>query len=328
MDLDDLVVYHRGDFRRYADARVGLLTHALNYGTGCFEGIRAFWNEDAADLYVLEPSAHFRRLAQSAKMLLMDLPFSAAELAEITAELCRRNGFRSDVYLRPVVYKSEESFGVRLDDLEHDLFIVGFPNSRYLESNEGLRACVSTWRRVDDNAAPPRAKITGTYVNPALAKSEARMNGFDEAIVLAEDGHVSEASAANVFVVRGGAIATPAATANNLEGITRALVARIVARELGLQVVERAIDRTELYSADEVILCGTGIGIAWLRSLDNRTIGNGCGGPVAELVARVYDDVARARTSAYGAEQRAVYGSDAVDSGLVTLASSPRPAAT
>lgn len=309
MQLDDLIVYHRGDFRRYADSKIGLLTHALNYGTGCFEGIRAFWNPDAAELSVFEPTAHFRRLAASAHVLLMELPFAPETMAAIAAELCRRNAFRSDVYLRPVVFKSEESFGVRLDDLESDLFIVAFPNSKYLESNEGITACVSSWRRVDDNALPARAKITGGYVNAALAKSEARLNGFDEAVVLTDDGHVSEASAANVFLVRNGSVVTPAATANNLEGITRRLLAQIISRETGLRVSERIVDRTELYSADELIVCGTGIGVAWVRSLDHRPIGGGTIGPVASVAMRVYDDVTRGRNDGYGAERYPVYGS-------------------
>src|SRR5581483_161970 len=234
MELDDLIVYYRGGFRAYGDARVGLLTHALLYGTGCFEGIRAFWNGDVEQLYVFEPTAHYRRLAASAKVLLMALPATPLELSGITAELCRRNDFRSDVYIRPVVYKSDETFGVRLDDLAHDLFIVAFPNSKYLDTTEGITACVSSWRRVDDNAAPPRAKITGSYVNPALAKSEARLNGFDEALVLTHDGSVSEASAANLFIVRDGTVVCPPATENNLEGITRRLMSTIIRRELSL----------------------------------------------------------------------------------------------
>ncbi|HEV3090616.1 MAG TPA: branched-chain amino acid transaminase [Candidatus Cybelea sp.] len=309
MQLDDLIVYHRGEFKAYPDAKLGLLTHALNYGTGCFEGIRAFWSEDAGDLYVFEPTAHFRRLAASAKVLLMDLPCAPDELSQLTVELCRRNGFRSDVYIRPVLYKSEETFGVRLDDLEHDLFIVAFPNSKYLDTNEGVKACVSSWRRLDDNAEPARAKITGSYVNSALAKSEARLSGFDEAIMLTDDGHVSESSAANLFVVRDGTVSTPGVAHNLLEGVTRKLVAQIIARELGLPVVERTIDRTELYSADEIIMCGTGVGIAWLRSLDHRIIGTGTAGTVASTVARVYDDVTRGRDTRFGSELRAVHAS-------------------
>jgi branched-chain amino acid aminotransferase len=311
MELDELIVYFRGDFRRYADAKVGLLTHALLYGTGCFEGIRAFWNDEQGQLYVFEPTAHYRRLRSSAKVLLMDLPCSPGELAEITAELCRRNGFRGDTYIRPVVYKAEETFGVRLDDLEHDLFIVAFPNSKYLDTSEGLSACISSWRRLDDNAAPPRAKITGSYVNPALAKSEARMAGFDEAIVLTHDGHVSEASAANLFIVRGGSVVCPPASDNNLEGITRKLIATMIGDQLRLPVVERAIDRSEMYSADEVFMVGTGVGIAWVRSVDHRVVGDGTMGNVARTLTALYDDVVRGRDRSVEAELLAVYGEQA-----------------
>jgi len=307
MQLDDLIVYHRGEFRPYGDARIGLMTHAFLYGTGCFEGIRAFWNSEAEQLYVFEPRAHYERLAQSAKILMMDLPYDADGLGEITAELCRRNGFREDVYIRPVVYKSEETFGVRLDDLAHDFFIVAFPNSKYLDSNEGLEACVSSWRRADDNATPPRAKITGSYVNPALAKSEARSHGFDEAIVLDADGHVSESSAANVFVVRGGVAVTPDPSQNLLEGVTRRIVRETLERDLEMRVVERSIDRTELYAADEVFICGTGIGIAWLRSLDRRTIGAGTVGPVTRAVTDTYHALTRGRLRRPSVELRDVY---------------------
>ena len=169
MELDDLIVYHAGEFKPYPEAKLGLLTHAFNYGTGCFEGIRAFWSDDAAELYVFEPTAHYRRLAASAKVLLMDLPFAADQLAELTAELCRRNGFRTDVYIRPVLYKSEETFGVRLDDLEHDLSIVAFPNNKYLDSNEGVKACVSTWRRGRTMWWCNRSPRTESSTRPACA---------------------------------------------------------------------------------------------------------------------------------------------------------------
>ena len=289
-------------FGPYPDAKLGLLTHALNYGTGCFEGIRAFWNAEQEQLSVFEPTAHFRRLAASANVLLMDLPLAPEELTQITAELCRRNDFRADVYIRPVIYKSDETFGVRLDDIGHDLFIVAFPNSKYLDTNEGVKACVSSWRRVDDNATPARAKITGSYVNSALAKSEARLNGFDEAIVLTGDGHVSEGSAANLYMIRGDMAITPDNSQDLLEGITRRVVSRILREELHLGIEYRAIDRTELYSADEIILCGTGVGIAWLRSLDHRRVGTGRLGPVAGELTRIYDDVTRGRRSAFGVE--------------------------
>ncbi len=307
MDLSELIVYHRGAFRPYREATLGLLTHALQYGTGCFEGIRGFWNDGAEQLYVFEPAAHFRRLRRSGNVLLMDLPLDDEALTEITLELCRRNDFRSDVYIRPLLFKSEEFFGVRIDNVGHDLAIVAFPNSKYLETDDGLKLCVSSWRRVDDNAAPARAKITGSYVNVALAKSEARLNGFDDAIVLSDDGHVSEASAANLFVVREGIVTTPDLSQNLLEGITRKVVTGFLREDLGLRVEARAIDRTELYEADEIVLCGTGVGVAWTASLDHRTIGTGKLGPVAAKLQAYYDDVTRARITRPGIDTRAVY---------------------
>jgi branched-chain amino acid aminotransferase len=273
--------------------------------------LRAFWNPENEELYVFEPVAHYERLRRSGNVLLMDLGYGAEELTEITLELCRRNGFRTDAYIRPILFKSEELLGVRLDDVAHEFSIVAFPNSRYFDSDEGLRLCVSSWRRVDDNAAPARAKITGSYVNTALAKSEARLNGFDEAIVLSDDGHVSEASAANVFVVRGGVATTPDVSQNLLEGVTRGLVTRYLRDELGIAVEARPIDRSELYSADEILVCGTGVGVAWARSLDHRTIGTGRIGPVATQLRAFYDDVTRGRIGRPGLDARRVYGASA-----------------
>jgi branched-chain amino acid aminotransferase len=311
VDLSELIVYHRGTFRPYREATLGLLTHALQYGTGCFEGIRGFWNDGAEQLYVFEPAAHYRRLRRSGNVLLMDLPLDDEALTEITLELCRRNGFRRDVYIRPLLFKSEEFFGVRIDNVGHELSIVAFPNSKYLETDDGLKLCVSSWRRVDDNAAPARAKITGSYVNVALAKSEARLNGFDDAIVLSDDGHVSEASAANLFVVREGVVTTPDLSQNLLEGVTRKVVTRFIRDDLGLAVEARAIDRTELYEADEIVMCGTGVGVAWTASLDHRTIGTGRIGPVAAKLQAFYDDVTRARITRPGIDAHPVYAAAA-----------------
>lgn len=329
MEYEDLVVYHRGEFRRYGETGVGLLTHGLLYGTGCFEGMRAFWNAERGELFVREPTAHFRRFTASAKLLLMDLP-PVAELTEITAELCRRNAFREDVYVRPVAYKSEESLGVRLDELASDFFIVAVPNSSRGFGNgpDGLTACVSSWRRVDDNAIPPRAKITGSYVNSSFAKTEARLNGFDEAIVLNDDGHVAEGTTANLVLVRDGVAAMPPATDNNLASVTAKLVRTILARGLELDVRERHIDRSELYGADEIILCGTGLGIAGVRSIDHRAIGTGEVGPVYRSLSRIYDDVVRARDVRFGTETVPVYGAGAGTANNATVATPSAMAAS
>src|SRR5579863_6499178 len=194
MDLSSVIVFAEGRFCRYEDAKVGLLTHGLQYGTGCFEGIRGYWVPEEGELFLVLLRDHFERLEQSAKILTMALPKSVDELIEITVELCLRNGYKTDVYIRPFSYKAAEDVGVRLHNVPDAFAIVPIPFTHYLDPTRGLRVCVSSWRRTDDTMAAPRAKITGLYVNSALAKSEAVQNGFDEAILLSHDGHVSEGS--------------------------------------------------------------------------------------------------------------------------------------
>jgi branched-chain amino acid aminotransferase len=288
MNINDSIVFADGQFRRYGDAKVGLLTHGLNYGTGCFEGIRGYWQPDERELYLLQLREHFERLHNSARTLLMSIPHSVAELADITIELCARNGFEENVYIRPLVYKSAEDVGVRLAGVSDGFAIVGVPFSKYFDADAGLRACVSTWRRIDDTMAPARAKITGVYINSALAKSEATMNGFDEAIMLSHDGHVSEGSAANLFLVRNGTLFTPDASQNVLEGITRRTILMLAKNELGLPIVERALDRSELYGADELFLSGTAAGITFINSVDHRIVGTGAMGPVTRDLSALF----------------------------------------
>jgi branched-chain amino acid aminotransferase len=287
MDINESIVFAEGDFRRYGDARVGLLTHGLNYGTGCFEGIRGYWQTDGGELYLLQLREHFERLHMSARILMMKLPYTIDELVAITVELCARNRFQENVYIRPLIYKSAEDVGVRLSGVPDAFTIVAVPFAKYFDAEAGLKTCVSSWRRIDDTMAPARAKITGAYINSALAKSEAQLNGFDEAIMLSHDGHVAEASAANLFLVREGVLSTPDATQNVLEGITRRTVTALARNDLGLTVVERAIDRSELYCADELFVTGTAAGISFVNSVDHRPIGNGTIGPITrELSAR------------------------------------------
>jgi branched-chain amino acid aminotransferase len=230
---------------------------------------------------------------------MMEVRQSPEELAEITVELLRRDGLREDVYLRPIVYKSSETIGVRLHNLDADIVIFGVPFGQYIDTEGGIRAQVSTWRRTDDNAIPARGKITGAYVNGALAKSEAQLNGYDEAIILNADGHVSEGSAENLFIVKNGAVITPASTDNILEGITRRRLIDMARTDLGAEVRERSIDRTELYAADEVFLCGTGAQISPVIEIDRRTIGNGRPGPITRELSRAYFDAVRGRLPAY-----------------------------
>lgn len=289
MDLSTTTVYAGGRFTRYEDAKVGLLTHGLQYGTGCFEGIRGYWVPEDRELYLVMLRDHFERLTTSAKILMMELPHTVDELVDITVELCLRNRYECHVYVRPFSYKAAEDVGVRMHGVPDAFAIVPIPFTQYIDGDRALHVCVSSWRRADDTMAPPRAKITGLYVNSALAKSEAFQNGYDEAILLSHDGHVAEGSAENIFLVRRGVLYTPDPSQNVLEGVTRRTIMEIARDELGLTTVERSIDRGELYSADEVFFTGTAVGICPVGSIDRRIVGNGEIGPVTQGLRSLYD---------------------------------------
>ncbi len=294
-----LLCYFEGKIIPLKDARVGILTHAFSYGTGCFEGIRAYYNRDHDQLYIFRGPEHYHRLHNSARVLMMNLTLSVDELMEITRQLLRRSGIREDAYIRPMVYKADEIIGVRLHNLRDELYITVQPFGNYIDIDRALKAGVSSWRRVDDNMIPARAKITGAYVNSAFAKSEALLNGFDEAIMLDNNGHVSEGSAENLFMIRDGVAYTPPVTANILEGITRLTIRTLLEEELGVPVVEREIDRTELYVCDELILCGTGAQIAPVGSVDHRPVGNGGIGRIGRALQELYFEVVRGNVPKY-----------------------------
>jgi branched-chain amino acid aminotransferase len=291
--------YFRGRIVPLAEANVNVVTHALNYGTGCFEGIRAYWNEEQDQLYLFRMREHCERFHRNCRVIYIELRQSIEELEAITLQVLRASGFREDAYIRPLAYKSSEGVGVRLHNLEDDLTIFAVPFGKYIEKEEGASACVSSWRRVEDNAIPARAKLTGSYVNSALIKTDAFLNGFDEAIVLTDDGHVSEGSAENFFLVRDGILMTPSVTDNILEGITRATVMELAQREMGVPTVERTIDRSELYGADEAFFCGTGVQIAAVVSIDHRTVGKGVIGPITRRLRDLYFEVVRGRLPPY-----------------------------
>jgi branched-chain amino acid aminotransferase len=299
MELSDLQVYHNGKFVRYGDVKIGLLTHGLNYGTGCFEGIRGYWNQTQEQLYIFRLQEHYERLHRSSGLLRVSLEETIAQLCARTTDLVRRNKFRQDAYIRPIVFKSAEEIGVRLHGVGHDLSIVVVPHKPYLDSSKGLRATISSWRRVDDNCAPARAKLTGIYVGSALAKTDAVLSGFDEAILLTSDGHVAEGSAENIFLMRDGALITPQVSDNILEGITRLTVMELASAELGLKVVERSVDRTELYQADEVFFTGTAVGVSPVVEIDHRPVADGEIGKVSAALVHLYDDVVMGRLSQY-----------------------------
>ncbi len=294
-----LTAYFRGEFVPLAEANVSIMTHAFLYGTAVFEGIRAYWNAEHDQLYVLKAREHIERIRNSAKVLFMDegLP-SVDEWVGLIIELARRNGFREDAYIRPSVYKSTEAIGVRLHALAHEFYIVATPFGAYIDTDSGIRCMTSSWRRTADVAIPARGKIVGAYVNSALAKTEAMLDGYDEAIVLSWDGHVSEGSAENLFMVRDGVIVTPAVSDEILEGITRAGIIAI-ASDMGMSVVERAIDRTELYIADEIFLCGTGAQVSPVVEIDHRRVGTGTPGPITARIKDRYFDAVRGNVPEY-----------------------------
>lgn len=285
--------YFEGKFVPLSEAKIGIMTHAFNYGTGCFEGIRGYWNEDDEQLYIFRLEDHYARLARSARILGFQLPGDVDHLCGLTLELIRRNAPRHDVYIRPIVYKSSEVVGVRMHNLEDGFAIFTTTMGKYIDVAGGARCCISTWRRVDDNAIPARAKVTGIYVNSALAKTEAQMNGFDEAIMLTHEGHVSEGSGENIFLVMDGSLVTPAASENILMGITRATVIQLAREELGVQTVERQVDRSELFTADECFMTGTAAEITPVVEVDRRPIGNGGVGPVTSRLQELFFGVVR-----------------------------------
>ena len=295
-----------GEFIPIREARVSVLTHAFNYGTGVFEGIRAYWNADDDQLYALFLKEHYQRLHRSCRIMRIGLPYTAEDLVGITLELLRKCAYREDAYVRPVAYKSSPLIGVRLHDLEDSFTVFAIPFGTYIDIDRGISCSVSSWRRTDDNAIPARSKITGAYVNAALAKTEAQEAGFDEAIVLTQDGHVSEGSAENLFIVRDGILVTPPGTDNILEGITRWAVLKIAA-DLGIPTAIRSIDRTELYIAEEVFLCGTGAQLSPVTSIDRRTIGKGEPGAITRRISKTYFDAVRGKAPQYRSWVMPVY---------------------
>ena len=291
-------LFMNGEYIPAEQGVISVRTHAFAYGTGCFEGIRGYWNEETQQVYLFRLREHYERLLRSCKILRINLPYTIDELIEMSTELVRRNGQKQDVYLRPVAYKSDEIIGVRLHDTHDDYILTSEPMGNYVEIG-GLRCGVSAWRRIDDNALPARAKITGSYVNAAFAKTEAIQNGFDEAILLTHEGHVSEGSAENIFLFINNELVTPSVTENILLGVTRDTIIKVAQNDLGLTVRERPIDRTELYVADEIFLCGTGAQIAPVVEVDHNPVGTGEVGPIGQQLQDLYFDIVRGRNAKY-----------------------------
>jgi branched-chain amino acid aminotransferase len=291
--------YFDKQFVPLSQAKLGIMTHAFHYGTACFEGIRGNWNGEKGQIYLFRLSEHYQRLHQSCHILKINLPYSVDELCDLTVKLVEMNNYREDVYVRPLAYKASQTIGVRLHDLDDDFFIFVVPFGNYLDVDKGIRCCTSTWRRIDDTMIPPRAKITGIYINSALAKTEAFENGFDEAILLSQDGHVSEGTGENIFLVLNGRLVTPPSPDNILMGITRDTVIEVAESEMGIQTIERHIDRSELYIADECFLTGTAAHMTPVIEVDHRKVGDGGIGAITKELQKLYFDLVRGDNSKY-----------------------------
>ena len=292
--MPEAIAYFRGDFVPLADANVNITTHALHYGTAVFEGIRGNWNEEQRQMFIFRMRDHYERFLQGCRIMLLDIPYDVDDLCRLTVELIQSCGYREALYIRPLAYKSAERVAnLKLQELGSDLTVMAVPFGSYIDNEGAIRCCTSSWRRIDDTIIPPRVKISGHYVNSILAKTEAVLAGFDEAIMLNQDGTVSEGTGENLFIVSNGVLHTPWVADNNLVGITRDSAIRLVQQELGLEIVERNIRRSELYLADEVFLTGTAAHITPVGWLDNRRLGTGGVGPVTSSLRDLYAAVVR-----------------------------------
>ncbi|MDH4128240.1 MAG: branched-chain amino acid transaminase [Spirochaetota bacterium] len=291
--------YFQGKIIPTNEANISIKTHALQYGTGCFCGIRAYWNEKENQLYAFRLKDHYKRFHDSAKILMMKPKLSIEELIEITRKLLAKNEYRQNSYIRPIMYKSALALSPRLHDIEDDIAIYTLPMDDYLDINNGLKCKVSSWIRITENMIPTRSKATGGYINSALAKSEAILNGYDEAIFLDHNGNISEGSAENIFIVRDGKLITPSFTDSILEGITRRSIIEIAKNEMKIDIQERTIGRSELYIADEAFFCGTGVQIAWIKEIDKRVIGKGEIGPITKKIRETYFNIVTGNNKSY-----------------------------
>jgi branched-chain amino acid aminotransferase len=302
----DGFAYFQGQIVPFAQANVSIGTHALNYGTACFEGIRGYWNAEHNEIYLLKLAEHYRRFLKSAALLKIKLDETVEQLCELTREVVRRDGYRTDVYVRPLAYKASAMIKVDLHSPDDAVAIFAMPMGAYARI-DGLRVTISSWRRVSDNSIPARAKITGAYINTALATEDANAAGYDDCLMLTEDGHIAEGSAANFFMIQGRTLVTPPVTDDILVGITRAAVMQLAA-DLELDVLERSVDRTEVYQADEAFLCGTGVQLAPIVEVDGRAVGSGRPGTTTLRLQEAYFRAVRGNHPGYRQWCTPVYG--------------------
>jgi branched-chain amino acid aminotransferase len=287
--------FFEGKIVPLSEAKIGIATHGFLYGTSVFGGVRAYWNDEKGRLYIFRPFDHFRRLLNSSKMLAMKIQYDEESLIQLTLDVLRKDNWKQDIYLRPTIYKADMGIGVKLHDLRDEFCMFVMPFQKYVANDTDAHVTISSWRRIDDNVIPARAKVAGGYVNSALIKTDANRAGFDEALVLDNNGHISEGSAMNVFMLRDGVLTTPPVTDNILEGITRRSVIEIAKKELGLEVVERSIDRTEVFIAEEMFMTGTAAQIVAVTKIDHRPVGSGVMGNITTKLRNLFDDIVRAK---------------------------------
>ncbi len=291
--------FFEGNFVEIADAKVNIMTHTFNYGTGVFEGIRGYWCEREQQLHIFRLHEHYTRMFKNFNLFKIKLPVSIEDACRITVELARKNNFRQDMYIRPIAYKSSYEIGPRFHNLKDDFTIFNIELGDYVDTTKGLSVMVSSWHRIPDNCVPARSKATGLYINSALAATEAKESGFDEAIMLTKDGFVSEGSAMNLFMVRDGELITTPVTADILEGITRQTIIQIAREQMNLHTTVRPVSRTELYLAEELFFCGTGAQVAPITAVDRRPVGAGRPGELALKLQSLYFDVVQNRLPEY-----------------------------
>ena len=291
--------FFEGKIVPLSEAKISIATHGFLYGTAVFGGMRSYWNEEKKHLFAFRPYDHFRRLLHSAKMMAMQTSYDEESLIQLTLDLLRTDNWQQDIYMRPSFYKADLGIGVKLHDLKDEfcMFVLAF--DKYVKNDTNAHVTVSSWRRIDDNVIPARGKVSGAYANSALIKTDANRAGFDEALVLDTNGHISEGSAMNIFMLRDGVLVTPPVTDNILEGITRKSIIELARKELGLDVVERSIDRTEVFIAEEMFMTGTAAQVTAVTKIDHRPVGAGVMGPVTTKLRVLYEDIVRGKNNKY-----------------------------
>ncbi|MFC1511092.1 branched-chain amino acid transaminase [Candidatus Margulisiibacteriota bacterium] len=291
--------YFRGKIVPFEEAQISIMTHAFNYGTGVFEGIRGYWNEDQQQLYILKLREHYQRLLKSCKAMHIKVDLSLADLIKVTIELVKRNGYKQDVYIRPLAYKSEEKIGLGLRGVEDDFAIYCAPFGNYLDVSKGIKVCLSKYRRISEYAMPQGAKLTGTYFNSSLAKAEALGRGYVEAITLSHKGNVAEGSGENLFMVKNGKLITPPLSDDILPGITRQALIELAKKELGIKTLEKSFKPSALYKADELFFCGTGAQVSPITQVEKKKIGSGKVGPITKQLQEIYFKAVRGEITKY-----------------------------